>query len=258
MLKRLFALCSGLVLATAASAGPVVPTWTYSLNATWSAATGASGVGSQTLSWGTSFQGGALSSLVITDPPANGSLTTYVGGGLIPPAFWSPGVTVTHNNNIITNSTFTGATLTANLTLIDPANAPNPGALPSMDVVIKFLETPNTAGNCAVATNGTPCDDIFVVLSGLPNQNFSYDGNDYFLNIFPTNAGSFQPLSAAACAAVGQAAGCIGFTTEESHATIVPFSFTISTREASIPEPGTLALVGFSMLGFGLARRRRH
>lgn len=257
MLKRIFAFCGGLALATAATAGPVVPVWGYSLTANWSAATGADGVGTQTLSWGTSFEGGPLSSLVITDPPPDGSLTTFIGGGLIPPAFWSPGVTVTHNNNVITNSTFTGATLTASLTLIDPANDPNPGALPAMDVLIKFVETPNAAGNCAEATNGTPCDDIFVVLSGLPNQGFSYDGNNYFLNIFPTNFGAFQPLSAAACAAVGEAPGCIGFTTEENHSTIVPFSFTISTQEASIPEPGTLALLGFSLLGAGLASRRR-
>ncbi|MGM9480432.1 THxN family PEP-CTERM protein [Roseateles sp. NT4] len=235
----------------------IVTQWNYSISSSWTAATGAAGVGTSTLQWGTSTGSGQSSLELFSPTGSSNPITTYIGGGAAPTAYWADGGSVTHNNKPITGSTLTAATLTATLSLqaITPSY-PGPGAMSPLDINIAFAETPNS-GTCAVSTSPTPCNDIFVLLSGLPNQNFVFEGETYFLNLFPSSAGSFSVLEASACLAAGQAAGCIGFTTVEGQATNVPFSFTISTQALKLPEPGALSLVGLAVLGAAAAGRRR-
>jgi hypothetical protein len=136
--------------------------------------------------------------------------------------------------------------------------------LPAIDFDIAFLETPNVAGQCAAASPANnPCNDIFVLLGGFFNQTFNYLDQDYFINIFPTSGGVLSTLTDTACAAVhavnsaAPASGCFGFTTQEGKTTQLAFGFTISTVPlSSVPEPGTIALVGLALLGLAVSRRR--
>ena len=103
-----------------------------------------------------------------------------------------------------------------------------------------------------------PCRDIFVQQTGFLDQLLPYNGNNYFINIFPTLGGALSLLSDAACAAAGAGAGCLGFTTPEGQSTQLAFGFTISTeRFNQVPEPGILALLGIGVVAGAFSARRR-
>ena len=210
------------------------------------------------------------SSLALANPVPPQTVNTFIGGGSPPPPFIVPGSTITHTNNPISGPTLTGATIRDSLTLtaVLPPSA-GPGLLPPIDFNIAFDETPN-ATPCAVVSSPTPCNDIFVLLGGLFNQTFMYDSDGagpdapvtYFVNIFPTSGGVLSILDNSTCAAAhaanpaAPATNCLGFTTPEGAATTLAFGYTISTLPLSIPEPGTVALVGLALLGVGASRRR--
>lgn len=265
-LKKLSVLLVGLASAATVQAAPVVTDWTYTLTGVWQAFAPNAGItlsGDQkTLSWGTPAFGGDQSSLVITDPAA-GAVSTQITGDSPQPGSTAPGVTLTHNNNPIFAPSLDSAVLraTLNLTAANPAEAVigGPGVLPPLVYDILFTETPNVGGTCVIGTSPTPCNDIFVQATGFLNQLLSYNGNDYFINIFPTSGGVLSTLSNAACAAAGAANGCIGFSTPEGQSTALAFGFTISTEQFSqqVPEPGILALLGIGLAAGAFSARRR-
>ncbi|MBS0467724.1 MAG: PEP-CTERM sorting domain-containing protein [Proteobacteria bacterium] len=210
-----------------------------------------------TLSWGTST-GSGQSSLVITNPvPAVQNVLTLFTGDPLDAAHIANSVTLTHNNNPITGTSLTDATLRVSVSL-QPTNPAAGGfPLPNIDYLIKFVETPNQAPCAAPSPANNPCNDIFVQVAGLLNESFLYDGQTYFVNAFPTNGGVLSVLPTSACTAAGVGAGCIGFTTQEGQSTQLPFGLTISTERLQVPEPGSLALIGLALAGAGLISRRR-
>ena len=78
---------------------------------------------------------------------------------------------------------------------------------------------------------------------------FVIDGSG---NPFP-----ISQLLAGECAAIGLSAGCFGFRTAEAAQTSAQFAFAVTTAPISIPEPGSLALVGLAFAGLAGMRRRK-
>jgi len=267
-LKKLSVLLVGLASAAAVQAAEVVTDWTYTLTGSWlqyeltNGSTFNPAANTKTISWGTpSTPNGNSSSLVITDPAANGGVSTQITGDIPQPGSTATGITLTHNNFPIFAPSLSSAVLraTLNLNAEQPAEADigGPGALPPLEYDILFTETPNQTP-CVIGTSPTACNDIFVQETGFLDQLLSYNGNNYFLNIFPASGGVLSTLSDAACAAAGADDGCLGFSTPEGQSTALQFGFTISTeRFSQVPEPGILALLGIGLAAGALTGRRR-
>ncbi|WP_282609851.1 THxN family PEP-CTERM protein [Pelagibius sp. Alg239-R121] len=241
------------ILGAAGAQAALITEWTYQIDSAFTAFSPAGVTGSNpnanlgnaptTLQWGTG--GNGPSSLVVdatvTDPP-----TLSTGGGPV------AGASITHNNNPIGGETLTSATLSTQLVL---TAANDPTITQQLDSVfqIDFTETGNV-GNCGFESVSS-CDDIFVLLNPeVLVENFVVDDFIYTITL---GAQGLGPLSDATCAAAGQPSGCVGFTTQEGQANNLQTLFSISAEQVRIPEPASLALLGFGLLGMGAVVRRR-
>lgn len=221
------------------------------------APTGVTVVDNKTLRWGAST-GQGQSGLDLTNTPISTLVNT--NGAAV------PNVSITHLNRPITGTTLSSLDIISTLTLTP--NVPPAAGLPSTALVFKvnYLETPNGANPCAngiangVGVNGAGCADIYVTNQNSLNFPFFYDLGDgpvqYFISFFEATSG-LNPLPTAACNAVIGSSPCLGFMTPEGQDTTVRFAALITTAPVSIPEPGTLALLGGSLFGLAALRRRR-
>lgn len=251
-------LAIGLFAASGTQAAPVT-TWGYSVDTEWTNATYTAGGGLQSfsptlISWGdpagnlnTNPNGGRSGVGIINTAPVGATVDT--NGPVAPTA------TFYHINNVLSASYATLRTASVQTTLTLEAVTPAGPTLPSDTIVfnINFAETSNN-GNCVVGATSN-CDDVFVITFGSLNNDFIYDGYEYFVSIVNT-AGPLSPLHPTACTAAGANSPCLGFLTVENGRTDVDFGILITSRPVQIPEPGVLGLLGLGMLGLFLSRRR--
>lgn len=262
------AFASTLCLASTAGA-TVVNEWSYSVQSSF---TGASDSNGNTGPFGTGFVfsdsqiawgdpagaigvGGGRSALTIGDSPLTGNV--FTNGAAV------AANSLTHSNNriLLRFPQLDKATMQVEVALssLDPSvGNPDPFTL---SFEIDFLETDNNPDNpgpdrCADGAiegrNGPGCRDIFVISMGSLTTMFDFQGETYTFSFFDLD-GALGPLADNACAAVGQAPGCLGFLTREEQENIVNFGFRISR----IPEPAMLGLFGLGLAGIAAGRRRR-
>lgn len=245
----------------------IVDTWTVGVvgeflcaTAVFTPGTDGTSCAAQTMNWGTST-GSGQSGLDITNL-APASVNT--NGAAV------PNTSITHRNQPITGNSLDKVTLRSTLTLtpFDPSAPGLPSA--SLDFLIDFSETPNTANPCAdggangVGVNSNGCADIFVIDKSSLNFPFFYDldgpggplqNQQYFISFFEETSG-LNPLPPAACTSAGAASPCLGFRTPEEQNTTFRFAALITTQPVLVPEPGTLAILSIGLLALGAMRRR--
>lgn len=221
--------------------------------------------------------------------PVSGSVNTTVGGlpdfslGQV-----GTGISITHWNNPISSDfrTLTGGQITDTLSLTPTLPAGYTGQAlvnaPTLVFNFLFLETPNTGNAAGLCANGVHysaypngCPDLFGFNATTLNNAFQYNdiGDDglwgtaddfmrtYFASVFvfPATGGAspIQTLDSGECVALGLNSLCFGFRTYEAAHTTALFGFAVTTEPISVPEPGSLALLGLGLAGLGLAGRRR-
>lgn len=178
-------------------------------------------------------------------------------------------VAVSHLNRPIQGNLLDAVTLRTTLTL-----TPNVPALPglppdTLDFAIRLVNTGNGDDPCpdgtanGVGLNVNGCADIFIIDQQSLNFPFDYDtdgaGGDapvqYFISFFE-QGGGLGSLPAAACAAAGVAAPCLGFRTPEQLDTRFQFAALITTERVQVPLAPTPALLALGLAGMAWTRRR--
>lgn len=269
--KAIAIMALGLAQVSAYAVPAVVTDWTYSVATQWSTTLGdtiftggtANTVVSPTeISWGANLSGPGFGTLAVGVERSGITVDVSSQNGTVTTNDPTPKITsvLSHTNNPLDASYATLKKATLQTTLMLTPLLPTAGpTLPSLSktFAIDFSETPNTSGTCVV-NSATVCDDIFVISLGSLNQSFFYDTFEYFVSIVKLS-GPLSPLPSTTCAVAGAPSPCLGVITGEEAKTSFDFGLLITQApvQIEVPEPGILSLMGLSMLGLVISRRRR-
>lgn len=271
MMNRLFTrkvLVSSLVIPFvfgAASAGAAqITEWGYNVdnsftNVEFTPGNGVTTVEDNQISWGSETEQSSVSVNDVTSPP-----NLITNGGDV------PGGNFVHDNQSIPDGTQTLASFNLNSTLdlfaIEPESMAGVEAGP-IPVTFESFFTETFNGEPCFEGSASTCDDIFSLgnpESGQLNEegNFelaspTFTIEDFNYTVFLEIVGLNQ-LTDEQCAVANAPSSCIGFLTQEGMNNTFVTNFSIESSPVSVPEPGSLALLGLGLLGLGVASRRRY
>ncbi|WP_282611133.1 THxN family PEP-CTERM protein [Pelagibius sp. Alg239-R121] len=194
-----------------------------------------------------------------SEPGSALSVTSYTGGDgqrVATNGEAVEGFTLTHDNRLLQGpfGNLESFQLTVGLEF-----RPDGGLVEYMPITLDFSYREQRTDDCLI--DDPLCIDVLVLEN--PEelvQSFVLDGELYSVEVLLAD---FGPLSDDACGLAGAAFGCFGVATHETgnevreYQSSVRISSDATGPTVAVPEPGTLALFGSSLMFLGLARRRK-
>ncbi|WP_158589135.1 THxN family PEP-CTERM protein [Alginatibacterium sediminis] len=247
------------------------------------------------LTWGTGVtatggtgQSSSPSSLNLISPE-----TSATNGSAFTDGGWNTGTNMTHDNQYITGDYLTFTNILDALALQplawDDPLIPTPGPFldgPLLSFNILFKETDNQVSGTSAnpifdgicedtqlangeGINAGGCADIFLFNGvDLDDQpiDFTFEDEQVFFSsdfivqdykyTVTTRLGGLALQEIDDCFGIDGQSNCVGFLTEENGLNTLSADFRVTSRQITVPEPTTVAIMGLALFGLSFARRR--